>query len=443
MATRAEVEELAKQLTPDEKRAFGVDHLLARKSWTYHGATDVVYSLAMNKLKNRERQTTPATESKGETQMAKAEVQENRITDIVRAEPAEVAGPIVITSGALGELAAAITASIGQTLHENIAVQIEKASSWQNITDATMYLGASEHRKLLRSLIAKKGEMSDPNRFRVRVSLGIMDGVGQRIAVAAETTVGTVSLDDLYGPLAGLLDKLHKATTQGRAEAAERIEMARAKLEGAVLRWQDEQERRKREAEVKQRLINEQLDRTDRAKHWMTLLVEHGYQLETLQSILDNPIDQVTDLEVNTLENLLREKLLAEEKAKQDAELAEAIQTAKNLGRQDAVEILEGKMNEPVVVAAPPPPPAPVARPVSTAVAQAETPKVKGQGKQTVYDVKIDDPRAIPAEWLLPPDEHLLDPDWYPRIKKAASGQGTALKIPGITITPRQKLTQR
>jgi hypothetical protein len=68
---------------------------------------------------------------------------------------------------------------------------------------------------------------------------------------------------------------------------------------------------------------------------------------------------------------------------------------------------------------------------------------VKGQCKQTVYDVKIDDPRAIPAEWLLPPDEHLLDPDWYPRIKKAASGQGTALKIPGITITPRQKLTQR
>jgi hypothetical protein len=346
----------------------------------------------------------------------------------------------VITSGALADLASAITQSVGTALHETIDAAIEQAIDYQTITDGQSYTQASEHRKTLKGLITMKGDPSDPGRLRVRITMGIMDDAGQRIAVAAETTIGTKSVDDLYGPLSTLLDKLHKATTQGRAEVSGRIEATRNLLERAILTWDDEQRARKQEAERLDKLRQEQEGRTEAARHWIRQLCEHGEKVESCQTLLSHPLEEVTAQDVRALEMRLREKLLEEETKNQERELAEAIETAKSLDMPDVVKELEEQKSAPVVIEAPPPPPA---RAIAPAVAQAQTPKVTGQGRRTLYTIRIDNPYDIPAAWLLPQDDNLYDPDSYPRLRAAARAQNMQLKVAGVTVIPEPKLTQR
>jgi hypothetical protein len=351
-------------------------------------------------------------------------------------------GTIVITSGALGELANAITQSVGAVLHEKVKVEVEKAEQYRTVADAEQYTAAANLRKNLKGLITTVGDPSAPGRLRVRISLGIMDGTGQKIAVAAETTVGTASVNDLYNPLAGLLDKLHKATTSGREALAADIEAARKLLESAILTWDQEQQRKRQEEERRAREKQEQDDRKRRATHWIEQLCEHGYSLETCAALLDHPIDQVTESEVNSLYELLTDVMQKEEKARQEKELKEAIETAQQLGMQSVVDELKGEASKPVVVAAPPPPPPPAAAPVAT-VAQSATPKVSGMGQTTRYALRIINPNMIPANWLLPPEAKLYDPEAYPRLRAAARSQGTSLKVDGVEVIPESKLTQR
>ena len=442
---------LLSRLSDDDLRAFGFINADGLPMHMNRSIADKAISLVHQKLEQRERQTTPAATIQGETPVAKTVKEKNR-TEKVETLPAVVVAPvgpqpIVITSGALAELANAITESVGTALHETIDTAIEQAIDYQTITDGQSYTKASEHRKALRGLITTKGDPTEPGRLRVRVTMGIMDEAGQRVAVAAETTIGTKSVDDLYAPLSALLDKLHKATTQGRSEVSGRIEAARSLLERAILTWDDEQRARKQEAERLETLRQEQAVRTEAARHWINQLCEHGEKLESCQALLSHPLDEVTAPEVRALEMRLREKLMEEEKEKQE-ELAEAIETAKTLDMpfgfiNDVVKELEEQKAAPVVIEAPPPPPPLPPRMVAPAVAQAQTPKISGQGRTTHYTLRIDNPHEIPAAWLLPQNDKMYDPDSYPRLRAEARLQGMQLKVPGVTVIPEPKLTQR
>jgi hypothetical protein len=64
-------------------------------------------------------------------------------------------------------------------------------------------------------------------------------------------------------------------------------------------------------------------------------------------------------------------------------------------------------------------------------------------GRTTRYIVKITNPKLIPAQWLLPMEQNLYDPESYPRIRAAVRAQGKQISIPGIEVIPDPKLTQR
>ena len=451
MPGRSEVENIAAQLTPEEQQDFGFARFLKAPAWHYTWvdgtpSLDRMMYLARQKIKQRERQSTAAAEPKGESPVEQTTMQGQLETGKITAiEPAGEQEQVMdITAETMADLTTKITESVGMKLHRKIDQEIENGITLAVVTDGDSYKKASEQRKALKALVNLKPDLMAADRLRVRVSLAIMEPGGQnRIGIVRETTVGTTSLLDFYDPLADLLHKLHRATTQGRNDAEQRIEAVRGMLEKAVLDWDAENERKKKEAEEKQRLENEQIARTDRARHWIGLLCEHGYKVETLREILDHDLPLVTDAEVETLENLLREKLVAEETEKQERERKEAIQTAKDLGLSDAVKELEEEAGQPVAVVAPPPPPPPPARPVAAAVAQSFTPDIKGQGKTKKYKIIIDDPTLIPAEFLLPPENKLYDPDAYPRLRNEARNKGLRMNVPGVRVEEVAALTQR
>ena len=425
------------QLTNDERRAFGFTGADGYAARMKRDQAEKAIGLARQRLNGRQRQAELQIQTEGETTVANANQEETTKMAIVPAGQE----PLLISTADLAELAGAITKSIGMPLHIMIYEAIEKAIDYQNVTDGPSYITACEHRKKLRSLIATKGDLNDAGRMRVRVTMAVMDAAGQKIAIATETTIGSRSVEDLYGPLSTMLDKLHKATTQGRSLVSDQIEAARKLLERAALAWEDEQDRQKKELERLEALKQAQCVRTDAAKHWIEQLVGHGYSLGACQALLDHPLDEVTEQEVKTLESLLRDKLVEEETAKQKRELDEAIETAKGLDMPEVVAELETQANAPVVVAAPPQPPP--LRPVFSTVAQSQAPKPKGQGRATHYTIQINCPDLIPAKELLPPDDKLYDPEAYVRLRARARAEGMSLKVPGITVIPESKLTQR
>ena len=446
------------ELTSDEKRAFGftgvdgypvrmkkdqAEKALALARQALNGRLKYAvteFSAAAKRIQQQglEEAQEAQIQTEGETTVVINEKQEETSKAIIVPAGAE---PLLISTADLAELAGAITKSIGTPLHLMIEEATESAIEYQNITDGPSYIKACEHRKKLRALIATMGDLNDAGRMRVRVTMAIVDAAGQKIAIATETTIGTRSVADLYGPLSTMLDKLHKATTQGRSLVTDQIESCRKLLERAALAWEDQQESARKELERLQALKQAQIARTDTAKHWIQQLVGHGYSLEACQALLDHSLEEVTDQEVKTLESLLRDKLVEEETAKQKKELAEAIETAKGLDMPEVVKELETQANAPIVVEAPPPPPP--SRPALSTVAQTQTPKAKGQGRSTHYTIQIDYPDQIPAKDLLPPDDKLYDPEAYVRLRARARAEGMSLKVPGITVIPEAKLTQR
>jgi hypothetical protein len=212
-----------------------------------------------------------------------------------------------------------------------------------------------------------------------------------------------------------------------------------------MLNYDDEQREKQREAERKQQLINEQNVRTDRANHWISLLMQHRVSPELIQEVVPNPVEEATDRQCNDLEELLKEVMVEEQRQKDEADRLEAIKTAKEMGLSSVVAELEAEAqkNAPVVIQAPAPPPPPVYRPSSSAVAQLATPDVKGLGRSKTYTIRIDNPNAIPAEFLLPPPNKLYDPASYPRLRAEARSKGLMMKVPGVTVVEEAKLTQR
>lgn len=104
---------------------------------------------------------------------------------------------------------------------------------------------------------------------------------------------------------------------------------------------------------------------------------------------------------------------------------------------------LRDEATQPVAVEVPPPAPPARIMPPPPSVAQTTTPKVKGVGRRPVFDIKITNPSEIPAQWLLPPDGKLYDPEAYPRLRAAARGQGNQLVVPGVEVVSESKLSQR
>jgi hypothetical protein len=158
------------------------------------------------------------------------EIQTDRIQSLEVMEPEQDRVAILPPTAAVAEFAAAITRAVGAGLHTKITTEISEALQYEQIADGDSYKKAAEKRKLLKGLVNKEGDPQDPSRMVVRVTFAIMDDQQNKIALATETTIGTLSLEDLYGPLAGILGKLHKATTQGKNEAMTRIEEVRGIL---------------------------------------------------------------------------------------------------------------------------------------------------------------------------------------------------------------------
>ena len=355
---------------------------------------------------------------------------------------AEASGLVLVTGEGLADLATAIADSVGAPLVSKVEVELAKVDQYGTISTPEAYVSAVELRKALKTLITRIAD-DGGDRVRVQVQMVVTDSRGQKIGIATETTIGTASVADFYDPLTKITDRLHKAVTSGRAALCDKIEAGRALLESAALTWDNEQRRKKQEEEKRQQAIREQQERTHQAQHWIAQLIEHGFQEATMLEILDNPIESVTAAEVETLRNLLMEKMQKEAEEKEAADLAAAVKQAEDLGMTDVAAELKGEAVKPVAVELPPPAPPARLMPPPPSVSQSTTPKVKGVGRKETYDIKIVNPNLIPANWLLPMDANLYKPDAYPRLRAAARGQGKQLVVPGIEIVSESKMTQR
>lgn len=81
-----------------------------------------------------------------------------------------------------------------------------------------------------------------------------------------------------------------------------------------------------------------------------------------------------------------------------------------------------------------------VEAPAPTVVHESTTPNVGSQiHAKTPYKFRVTKPELIPQGMLLPPDQHLHDPSWYPRIAGVVRAQGRMTKIPGIEVYPERK----
>ena len=446
MPTLSEYAEVYQQLSSEERKAFGFDAhnpgdykpdqspRFLRAAWF-----EKAWGMAMLKLKlgQREVQTEePAPEEREEqTEMAKKSAPKQ---EIVKAKE-ETAGIVLVSSEQLEDLAKEITGSVAQPLTEKLDTELTRAESLSVVDNNEKYVGARELRKSLPTLLNKEGS-EGAARLRVRLTMAIQDPAkaSRWVGVASETTIGTESAQDFFGPLARITDKLHSAVTTGRGMIEKKIKDARQRLEAGIISWEHIVKAREAEENQRKEEIRKQEERTGRAKHWIGLLVDGGFvTLEEAQGLITNPLASVTDAEVNGLYTLLTEKMEAAERAKQERELAEAIEAAKGMGRSDLVSVLRGEANKPIAVESPAPPPPPVMAPAPI-VSQSALPTVKGTGNtKTVYTFIIDDPKKIPVEWFLPEgevDQHDPKHAAYKRIMQAVNKVGKLLVVPGIRV---------
>lgn len=81
-----------------------------------------------------------------------------------------------------------------------------------------------------------------------------------------------------------------------------------------------------------------------------------------------------------------------------------------------------------------------ISAPAPVTVLPSATPNVGQQfHKKTTYKFRVVNPGLIPAEMLLPPDQHLTNSEWYPRIAGVVRAQGRMTKIPGVEVYPEKK----
>jgi hypothetical protein len=445
MPTLSEYAEVFQQLSAEGRKAFGFDAHNPGDYKSYHTPRflraawfEKAFGMAKQVLEQRrEVQTEAPTPEEGEEQTEMAKPKEPK-QEIVKAKD-ETAGIVLVSSEQLEDLAKEITGSVAQPLTEKLDTELTRAEFLSVVDNNEKYVGALELRKALPALLNKEGS-EGAARLRVRLTMAIQDPAkaSRWVGVASETTIGTESALDFFGPLARITDKLHSAVTTGRGMIEKKIKDARQRLEDGVLGWQRKIREEEEAEQRKQKAIREQEERTGRAKHWIGLLVDGGFvTLEEAQGLITNPLASVTDADVNGLYTLLTEKMEAEERAKQERELAEAIEAAKGMGRADLVSVLRGEANKPVAVEAPAPPPPPVMAPAPR-VSQSALPTVKGTGNtKTIYAFIIDDPLKIPVEWFLPENEtDRRDPKHaaYKRIMQAVNKVGKLLVIPGIRV---------
>ncbi len=355
---------------------------------------------------------------------------------------AEAPGLVMVSGEGLADLATAIADSVGAPLVSRVEGELAKVNQYRTVTTPESYVSAVELRKTLKTLTTRIAD-DGADRVRVQVQMVVTGSKGQKIGIATETTIGTASVADFYDPLTTITDRLHKAVTTGRKALCDKIEAGRKLLESSALTWDSEQRRKKEEEERRQQAIREQQERTHQAQHWIAQLIKHGFQEATMLEILDNPIESVTAAEVETLRNLLMEKMQKEVEENEAADLAAAVKQALDLGMTDVAAELKGEAVKPVAVELPPPAPPARLMPPPPSVSQSTTPKVNGVGRRQVYDIKIVNPHVIPANWLLPPDGKLYDSEAYPRRRAAARRQGNQLRVPGVEVTSESKMTQR
>jgi hypothetical protein len=147
-------------------------------------------------------------------------------------------------------------------------------------------------------------------------------------------------------------------------------------------------------------------------------------ELAEVDRILDPKI-QAYDEKMERLNREQAAREAAEEKKRLDDA---AIEEAQQLEAAGEHELAEQVMQQ----AAEAPPPVVVLPPA--------TPNVGQQfHKKTTYKFRIVNVKLIPQQMLLPPDQHLNDPDWYPRIAATVKAQGQMARISGIEVYPEKK----
>jgi hypothetical protein len=143
-------------------------------------------------------------------------------------------------------------------------------------------------------------------------------------------------------------------------------------------------------------------------------------------------VDKILDPKIEFYENeqarIKREKEAAGALIEKQRLDALALEEAQQLEAQGEPELAQMVLQQAVEA------PAPVV------VHKSEVPGVGSQfHKKTNYKFRITNVKLIPQEMLLPPDQHLNDPDWYPRIASTVKAQGQMTKIPGIEVYPEKK----
>jgi hypothetical protein len=147
-------------------------------------------------------------------------------------------------------------------------------------------------------------------------------------------------------------------------------------------------------------------------------------ELADADRAIDPKIAAYLDRVERERKQLEAEASAAEKKRLDDAAVLEAQQLRDNGEPELADMVLQQ------AIEAPPP----------TVVLESTTPNTGSQfHKKTPYKFRVLKPELIPQEMLLPPDQHLLDPDWYPRIAAVVRAQGRMTKINGIEVYPDRK----
>jgi hypothetical protein len=260
------------------------------------------------------------------------------------------------------------------------------------------------------------------------------------LALLKGPTEDKTSVAETFGPLKRMADKLHSEICAQERKHAAPIQMAITILGSAILRYEEEQGAARRRKEEEARRERERQARIYTARHWFDQLLSYGERVESLEALLGKSIDQLTDEDVASLEELARQAAAKTEEAKARKEAEEAAEQARALGHPDVAEdILEGAANGPSVAVEPPPPP-PIPS-MTLVIAESTVPKVAGTGKRENWLFRVKNPDLIPREYLMPDDP--FDAKLYPKIARVVRAMKSATNIAGIEVYAETTLVQR
>jgi len=216
-------------------------------------------------------------------------------------------------------------------------------------------------------------------------SLEVLDAAGFEFAAAvAQRLRGALArAKEVLDPFVRTADQAHKAAVAHRAAVLAPYQEAQRIVDQKAEAWEREQRRIADEAAAAARREQERLEREARER------------AEAEQR-----------------------RLLAEAETRRLEEAA-ALEAAGD--REGAERLIEEPVEAPVVA------PEPVF--VATPPAAAQPPHVSGYGFREEWDVVVEDPALVPAEYLIPDEAKIR------RVVRAMRGN---IKIPGVKITPRR-----